>query len=747
VIRARVFTSDGTPVKVAFDGAAAAQQLTLISATSNAVVSHDIAFSPTGELVVTWAYYNAATKSQDIFAKVCQYTRGTSAGSGTMTTKVASYVVNTYLNTNVRQFEPKVEVSGVGTYIIVWTSDGQDGSGYGIYARRFDMSGKALPILGSTADARINTHTVYAQYLPQVSMAPNGNFVVTWSSYDQEPGNFDTDTRQILHDYGVFARAFNSAGNDLTDVYLPYTSTKEFRLNFTTKGNQQYSVAAMNNDGISFAWTGDTDQYFLVYDDTGAPIGYLLYVIPDVYHRTYRIKIGGESTIGGPQTMSLYSTGQKSGGGGYTGQDTKTYQTSSIETMLINGTAGNDLFEVTISAAGAIQVKLNGKAVTIASTVKNIQIEGNGGTDKITITSATGDNTASMNASDQRVSLTGKNNAYTVSVSHIQDAVLSVAGTNNAISVFSSLANETLNLKVSDVSLAGTGHSYAAKGFNNVTTKVGSDTSKVLINDSSGDDVLTMMPGLVTMTGTGYRFDVCDSVNVSAYSSRGNDKAYLTGNSGSDSLSVTPGSARMTSGKYTNRVLGFMNVIVEGNGGNDTATFVGSAFNDRFTGTANYSEMLYSAGNKVGVYGFNNITVDGGGGYDSVVLRNVTLNSAYQGGGNSLQYTSLSPKMTFTIKNVNEINGPAAPQTGLMAAMSQSIDVIGNAALLVADDDVTVSVTKVASPAAAISEDDLYDLLASDSSTSSTPKKAAGLEDGELDTTDLDYLFSIGALS
>ena len=56
-----------------------------------------------------------------------------------------------------------------------WTSEGFDGSGFGIAARRFDASG--IPI-GS--EFVVNTYTTGHQVFGDLAVEANGNFVVVW---------------------------------------------------------------------------------------------------------------------------------------------------------------------------------------------------------------------------------------------------------------------------------------------------------------------------------------------------------------------------------------------------------------------------------------------------------------------------------------------------------------------------------------------------------------------------------------
>ena len=104
------------------------------------------------------------------------------------------FQVNTY--TKEAQVEPAVGMDTAGNFVIVWTSHDQDGDSSGIYAQRYDETGKALG-----KEFRVNTHTESAQWLPSVAMNASGTFVVTWESYKQDGDR-----------WGIFAQRFDATG-------------------------------------------------------------------------------------------------------------------------------------------------------------------------------------------------------------------------------------------------------------------------------------------------------------------------------------------------------------------------------------------------------------------------------------------------------------------------------------------------------------------------------------------------------
>ena len=93
-----------------------------------------------------------------------------------------------------------------GDFVVTWASLGQDGIGYGIFARRYDAAGVA-----QASEFQVNTYTTGDQTYSSVAALPDGGFVVAWASLGQDGS-----------DYGIFAQRYDASGNSVG---------QEFRLN------------------------------------------------------------------------------------------------------------------------------------------------------------------------------------------------------------------------------------------------------------------------------------------------------------------------------------------------------------------------------------------------------------------------------------------------------------------------------------------------------------------------------------
>jgi hypothetical protein len=79
------------------------------------------------------------------------------------------------------QYLAKVGSDAAGNFVVVWHSELQDGSGNGIFGQRYASGGAPLG-----TEFRVNTYTTSNQDLPDVATDPLGNFVVVWESEGQD---------------------------------------------------------------------------------------------------------------------------------------------------------------------------------------------------------------------------------------------------------------------------------------------------------------------------------------------------------------------------------------------------------------------------------------------------------------------------------------------------------------------------------------------------------------------------------
>jgi hypothetical protein len=155
--------------------------------------------------------------------------------------------INTF--TPNRQRDSSVATDSSGNFVVVWRSSDHDGSGYGVVGQRYASAGAPL---GS--EFRVNTYTTNAQINPAVASDSSGNFIVVWTSDDQDGSND-----------GVFGQRYASSGTPLGP---------EFRVNsFTLSIQGDPAVASDSSGNFVLAWNSNGFIFGQRYANTGAPLG------------------------------------------------------------------------------------------------------------------------------------------------------------------------------------------------------------------------------------------------------------------------------------------------------------------------------------------------------------------------------------------------------------------------------------------------------------------------------------------
>ena len=200
-----------------------------------------VAVEPDGDFVVVWQSENQDGSSYGVFGR-----RFNSSGVGLG----GEFQVNG--STTNQQSRPAIAMDGAGNFVVVWHSD--QGGSLGVFARRFDAGG----VGGGEFQVKLTTSYAPPGSYPAVAMDTDGDFVVSWSSFD-------------LDSNGIFAQRFDSAG---TAVGLPF-SVSTYQL-----GSQTFSTVDMESNGdFAIAWnSADQDGsgngvFARRYDSAGVALG------------------------------------------------------------------------------------------------------------------------------------------------------------------------------------------------------------------------------------------------------------------------------------------------------------------------------------------------------------------------------------------------------------------------------------------------------------------------------------------
>ena len=187
--------------------------------TASIQTSSAVAAAANGDFVIAWQRSGQDGSGYSIYAQ-----RYNAIGQP----QGGEFLVNTFTATN--QLDPSIAMDANGDFVITWRSDSHDGSGFGIFAQRYNASG-----VPQGAEFRANTFTTGSQIDPEISMDAAGDFVIVWASSGQDASH-----------YGVYAQRYNALGD---------AQGAEFRVNTFTTNEQSEPAVAMDADGdFVVAW-------------------------------------------------------------------------------------------------------------------------------------------------------------------------------------------------------------------------------------------------------------------------------------------------------------------------------------------------------------------------------------------------------------------------------------------------------------------------------------------------------------
>ncbi|MDA1231571.1 MAG: Ig-like domain-containing protein, partial [Planctomycetota bacterium] len=156
--------------------------------------SASVAMDADGDFVVVWEDKDLDGQNEGIFAQ-----RYNSLGVA----QGAQLQVNT--NWPGKQSSPEVAMDAAGNFVVAWTDNWLDGHNEGVFAQRFDKDGNPL---GS--EFQVNTQWSKKQHDADIAMNAVGEFVIVWTSEQQDGGS----------NSGVYGQRYDAAGNTVGGEFL-----------------------------------------------------------------------------------------------------------------------------------------------------------------------------------------------------------------------------------------------------------------------------------------------------------------------------------------------------------------------------------------------------------------------------------------------------------------------------------------------------------------------------------------------
>ncbi len=161
------------------------------------------------------------------------------------------------INTTTAKSQEDAEVTALadGNFVVVWESEGQDGSSQGVYGQIHNSQGSKVG-----GEFQVNTTTTNSQENPSVTNLADGGFIVAWESRGQ-----DGDGE------GIYGQRYNGNGN---------TIGNEFSFNTTTNDDQDVpTVVGLADGGFVTVWVSegqdgsDEGIYIQRFDRSNNPVG------------------------------------------------------------------------------------------------------------------------------------------------------------------------------------------------------------------------------------------------------------------------------------------------------------------------------------------------------------------------------------------------------------------------------------------------------------------------------------------
>ncbi|MBY0484095.1 DUF4347 domain-containing protein [Nitrosomonas sp.] len=649
------------------NGAAQGSEFRVNTTTTDTQFHPSITAVTAGGFVVAWSSPDQDGSSWGIYAQRYD-SNGVAQGS--------EFQVNTTMTDS--QEDPSIAALIDGGFVVTWESNGQDGSGSGIYAQRYDSNGAA-----QGSEFRVNTYTTDWQYDPSITALNDGGFVVTWTSRGQD-GSLS----------GIYAQRYDSNGA---------AQGGDFRVNPTTTDTQS-SITALNDGGFVVTWSSQDQDgssggiYAQRYDANGEAVGGLtltgsanddhLNVAASMAtpaklwgmagNDVLQGGIGNDTLVGGADNDTLI---------GWSGADT-----------LIGG-MGNDSYFVE-NVGDVVTENLNEGTDTVSSrvtyilpnNVENLLLTGvlsiNGsGNDQANV--ITGNNAANqlsggagndvLNGGAGDDTLIGGSGADTMTgglgndsyfIENAGDIVIENLNQGNDSvnsNVTYSLSTNVENLILTGVlAINGTGNDQVnVITGNTAANQLNGGAGNDILNGGAGDDILIGWSGADTMNG--------GLGNDNYFVENAGDVITENLNEGTDNVS-----SRVTYILPTNvENLILTGVLAINGSGNDQANVI--------TGNAAANQLNGGAGNDILNGGSGADTLIGGLGNDSYFVENVgdviteSLNEGTDTVSSSVTYTLSANVEDLILTGTSTINGTGNAQANIITGNAAANQLNGDA--------------------------------------------------------------------
>lgn len=190
-----------------------------------------VAMDQAGNFVVAWESRDQDSTDPNVPARGGIYARRFSAAGAALG---GEFRVNTTVFSE--QEIPSIAMDPAGDFVVTWESVFQDGSGYGIFAQRYNAAGAT-----QGGEFQVNTTTQGDQLNPTAAMDAAGDFVIAWQTTPDTPA-------AVASHFDILAQTYGASG---------VASGGEFQVNAANPNPQVHPAVALNASGsLVVAWEG-----------------------------------------------------------------------------------------------------------------------------------------------------------------------------------------------------------------------------------------------------------------------------------------------------------------------------------------------------------------------------------------------------------------------------------------------------------------------------------------------------------
>ncbi|WP_137156260.1 calcium-binding protein [Rhizobium sp. FKL33] len=194
-----------------------------------------------GGWVVVWSN-NATSFTRDIYLQ-----RFSADGS----TEGGETMVNTTVDDN--QEYADIAALADGGWVVTWTSFGQDDDASGVYLQRYDANGAKLG-----GETQINVYEAREQNDTTITVLDDGSWVVAWTSYGQDGDDYGIYQRHFAIDVRGSAGADALTGTSWAEYLVGYSGNDTL----DGKGGADVMIGGTGNDTYYVNTSSDQVQEF-----------------------------------------------------------------------------------------------------------------------------------------------------------------------------------------------------------------------------------------------------------------------------------------------------------------------------------------------------------------------------------------------------------------------------------------------------------------------------------------------------